>query len=263
VQTDGARWRYRLVTGLEYVAAPVAVVAVWQVMISIDGALSTVLPSPGDVARDLYVTLVGGQLPSAALLSVLRLLGGVGVGFVVGVCLGVMMYLVGPVRWALDWVINGLRSVPGVAWAPLSVLVFGIGGMASAAVIAVAVCFIAAVYSLDGLQQVPVAYRRAAAVAGYGERSLGMLLRVLIPAAGVRIAAGARVSFSVGWMTIVAAEMVGAASGLGYMIEFYRRFLFLGHVLASMVWIGILAVLIDFVIGGLEQLLIPYASHMG
>jgi ABC-type nitrate/sulfonate/bicarbonate transport system permease component len=110
-----------------------------------------------------------------------------------------------------------LQLIPGLAWIPVALLLFGVGENATRFMIAVTAFAPIAINVTDGVKQVDVHYIRAAQMLGAGRKTL--FLRVLLPGALPQIISGIRVGLGNSWRVVVAAEMVvGTGSGLGYAI---------------------------------------------
>jgi ABC-type nitrate/sulfonate/bicarbonate transport system permease component len=101
----------------------------------------------------------------------------------------------------------------------------------------------------------------AARVLGVNQRSI--VRHVVLPAALPNILVGARLGAGAGWMAMVAAELIGAPSGLGFAIEWYRELLMTPKVLAFVFIIGLLGYLFDRLLRGLQSLLTPWSQAGG
>jgi len=110
-----------------------------------------------------------------------------------------------------------LLSVPGLAWIPLAILVFGIGEMATLFMICITAFAPIALATVKGIKQVDISYIRAAKMLGANNNNL--FFKVMIPAALPALVSGLRVGLGNSWRVLVAAEMVvGSGNGLGFSI---------------------------------------------
>jgi ABC-type nitrate/sulfonate/bicarbonate transport system permease component len=114
-------------------------------------------------------------------------------------------------------IVHILQLVPGLAWIPVAILLFGVGEKATFFMIAITAFAPVAINVVSGVKRVDVMYVRAARMLGAGRKVL--FLRVLLPGALPHILSGLRIGLGNGWRVLVAAEMiVGTGTGLGYAI---------------------------------------------
>ena len=171
--------------------------------------------------------------------------------------LGIAMGWWKRVETQVDPVIEMLRPVPPLAWIPLSILWFGVGDMQNEFIIFLGCFFPILVNTVAGVKGVEPNLIRAARCLGAGERQT--LWRVVLRAALPQIITGIRVGLGVGWMALVAAELVGASSGLGFLINDARSVLRTDYVIVGMATIGVVGLLIDRVIRGVARRLLPWS----
>src|ERR1019366_3699414 len=148
-----------------------------------------------------------------ALLSLRRIM----VGFAIGVPLGAAMSATLVARHLIDPVIGVLRPLPPLAFIPLFIIWFGIGEMPKEVLIVFGVTPIMAVTTVAALDEVPEDLRLCARTLGASR--LYTMLRVQIRAALPGIITGMRLAMAGSWTSIVAAELIAATSGLGYLIQ--------------------------------------------
>lgn len=212
-------------------------VAVWAAVAA--GARPTVLPGPATVLSTL--ASARGDLVDAALAS----LGRVGAGWLaaaaVGVPLGWAMGAVPALNRELAALVAALRPIPPFAYLPLLLVWVGIGETSARLV-----CFAAAVfpilsYARAGVADAPVALLQAARNLGVGDAAL--LWRVRVPAALPATLTGLRSGWTLAWMSVVAAELVGADGGLGQLILDARNLARPDIAMAGMAVLGAVAAL--------------------
>ena len=145
-----------------------------------------------------------------------------------------------------------LRPISPIAWVPVVILLAGVGDHAATVLIFLGAFFPVVTASLDGVAQVPMAYRQAGR--NFGLATPALLARVIFPAALPRILVGLRIAFGVAWLVVVAAEMVAVDSGLGYLVLDSRN---AGKrydlVVAAMLLIGLLGLVLDTAVRSLER----------
>jgi ABC-type nitrate/sulfonate/bicarbonate transport system permease component len=230
-------------------ASVTVMLIVWELVARLAIHDIAILPAPSNVLR----TFVGHlwneypaeslTLPGHLLVSFLRILVGFAAGSVVGIAIGAAMSANKYVQFAVDPIIEMLRPLPPLAFIPLFVVWFGINELPKLMLIFVGVVPVMIIATLSGLEGVPKQMLDAAASLG-ASRSYA-LLHVKIRAALPSIVTGMRVAVGVSWTSIVAAEMIAADRGIGYVILEAGNYLDTAMVCSSIVLIGAAGLLMD------------------
>lgn len=162
---------------------------------------------------------------------------------------------------------RAVRSVDGsppphspLAWIPLSILWFGIGDTQNQFIIFLGIFFPILLNTITGVRGVEPNLVRAARCLGASEWAI--LSRVVLRAALPQIITGIRIGLGVGWMALVAAELVGASSGLGFLINDARTILRTDYIIVGMATIGIVGLLIDAAIREVMRRVLPWSRAM-
>jgi ABC-type nitrate/sulfonate/bicarbonate transport system permease component len=190
-----------------------------------------------------------------ALTSLRRILIGFSAGTVIGVALGAGMSASRVVRHAIDPIIEVLRPLPPLAFIPLFIIWLGIGEMPKEVLILLGVVPIMAVTTVAALDEVPDDLRLCARTLGASPRYT--MLRVQIRSALPGILTGMRISMAGAWTSIVAAELIAATSGLGYLIMQAGDYLNTALVFSGIITIAILGLGLDACLRGLLLLADP------
>jgi len=190
-----------------------------------------------------------------ALTSLRRILIGFTAGTVIGVALGAGMSASRLVRHAIDPVIEVLRPLPPLAFIPLFIIWLGIGEMPKEVLIMIGVIPVMAVTTVASLDEVPDDLRLCARALGASARHT--MLRVQVRAALPGILTGMRISMAGAWTSIVAAELIAATSGLGYLIMQAGDYLNTALVFSGIITIAILGLALDACLRGLLLLADP------
>src|SRR5947209_6925992 len=190
-----------------------------------------------------------------ALTSLRRVLIGFALGAVIGVALGAAMSASRIVRHAIDPVIEVLRPLPPLAFIPLFIIWLGIGEMPKEVLIMLGVIPVMAVTTVAALDEVPDDLRLCARTLGASPRYT--MLRVQIRSALPGILTGMRISMAGAWTSIVAAELIAATSGLGYLIMQAGDYLNTALVFSGIISIAILGLGLDACLRGLLLLADP------
>jgi ABC-type nitrate/sulfonate/bicarbonate transport system permease component len=173
-----------------------------------------------------------------------------------GVPLGLAMGLYRPFERMFDGLIGLFRPIPPLAWVPLSILWLGIGTLSVVFITFLAAFFAVLINTIAGARAVDHLHVRAALSLGAGRRR--MMTHVVMPSVAPYIFTAFRIALGVSWMSIVAAELVAASSGLGYMIMYYREVLRTDAIIVGMLTIGVIGLLMDLATRRLELRLMPW-----
>ena len=204
-------------------APPVIVLLIWQFaaeMVLLYRGVA--FPTPWQTVIRLGTLFGGARLSNYSLLvhigaSLQRWLVGFGIAASLGIGFGLIAGRVRAFEKATAGIPQMLLLIPGLAWIPVTILLFGIGESATIFMISVSAFAPIAINVLAGIKNIDIHLIRAAKMMGAGENAL--FFRVLIPAALPSVLSGLRIGLGTGWRVLVAAEMiVGTGTGLGYSI---------------------------------------------
>jgi ABC-type nitrate/sulfonate/bicarbonate transport system permease component len=229
-----------------YLLALLAIGTVWQIAVWVSQANVAILPPPQLTLATLWDLILSGELAKHTLASLSRVVSAWGISTLVAVPLGLAMARSRTFERLLDPVIELFRPISPLAWIPLAILWFGIGETGKVFIIFVATFFPILLNTVSGVKGVDPVLIRAGRVLGCNNEAT-LFWRVILPAAMPTIIVGLRIAFGTGWAAIIAAELVAAQSGLGYLIADGMEILRSDLVLAGMIAIGVLGVLIDSV----------------
>lgn len=218
----------------------------------------TILPSPLAVLRMFWKLLWNGELFANIGASLLRIFYANLTALVLGVPLGLAMGLYRPVERLLDGLFSTFRPIPPLAWVPLSILWLGIGTMSVVFITFLAAFFAIVINTIAGARAVDRLHMRAALSLGASQRRI--MTHVVLPTVVSYVFTGLRIAIGVSWMSIVAAEMIAASSGLGYMITYYREVLRTDAIIVGMLTIGVIGLLMDLATRRIEQWLMPWRT---
>ena len=234
-------------------------IGIWQLLAVFDVINPVLLPSPARLVRAASELLSDGILLKHTMASLWRVLVGFLLASLAGISLGVLLGWSRVLSELIRPVIESLRPIPPIAWTPIAILWFGVGNAPSyflvfiGAVFPVFINTFSAVHSIDRTQ--------INAALCLGARP-GLLIRdVLIPASLPIIFPGLRIALGVGWMCVVAAELIAAQSGLGYMIQQNRVLLQTQNVVTGMITIGLVGFAMSGLMSVIEQRLIPWRER--
>lgn len=217
-------------------------------------------PSPGGVVDQLATTITDGYrnftLWQHIGYSVFRVLTGVFFGALVGIPVGMAMGLSTKMRGLFDPVVEFMRPIPPLALIPLMIIWFGIGETSKILLLFLAALWIMIIAARAGVYSVSISKVHAAY--SLGASRLQLLRHVILPNALPEIITGIRTSMGVCWTTVVAAELVAANVGLGFMIMAAAKFMASDIVVMGIIIIGLIGFGIELAMRKLEAKLIPW-----
>jgi ABC-type nitrate/sulfonate/bicarbonate transport system permease component len=237
---------------LPYLYAAIGVIAVWWAVVLIVKPDKSLLPSPLLTAQTFVHLIANGELPNDAAHSVFRVVAAWLLAAVVAVPLGFAMGRWRRIERLLDPVVELFRPISPLAWIPLAILWFGIDEGGKIFVVFIGTFFPILLNTIAGVKNVDPVLVRAGRILGCDNHA-SLFRKVVFPAALPQVIVGLRISFGTGWAAIIAAELVAARSGLGYLISNGMEVLRSDFVLVGMVSIGVLGVLFDSVFRWIDR----------
>lgn len=242
--------------GLYGLLVPAAVLLLWALASVRHWLPEQVLPSPLQVWDALRYGAESGDLGAAVSISLRRVLYGFLLGSGLGLAFGVALGLSKVFREYLNPSFRAAIYLPLLGWLPLFVMVLGVGETLKVALIAKAAFVPVAINAYGGIRNVPRHYFELARVYRFGARQ--RLLRVVLPAALPQIWSGLRLGLSVSFMVLVAVEFLAASEGLGYLMASGQQLFQMDLVLAMAVVIGLIGLLQDRILTGIEARLLRW-----
>ncbi len=230
---------------------------IWWLMTDILKLASpTTLPSPVKVIRTFIVKLYDPAPDGATMIqhmaSSLKIaLTGYAMGLVIGIPLGILMAWYKTLDMFVRPLFDLLRPIPGIAWIPLMIILFGIGMLSKAVVIFLTAFIACVVNSYTGVRQTKQVHLWVGQT--FGASNLQLLARVAIPTSFPMILTGMRVALGASWTALVAAELLASTRGLGFMIQQCRGLYRPDVIIAGMIAIGAIGAFLTWLLGFLEK----------
>ena len=245
-------WLWRL---LRAAGSFLILIAIWALISRFADLPDYFLPSPLAVATSVGDLVTKGVLTAHLRASLLHLLIAALTGIAVAVPLGLA---IGLNRYAAGFfypLFNFFQSISGIAWTPLLIIWFGFSELTIIIVVNYTVLFPVVFNTMIGARTVPRTYINAVLTLG-GSR-WRVIRDVIVPGALPNIVTGVRLGLAYGWRALIAAEMLVAADGLGYMIFSAQASHLTSRIMVGMVIIGLLWMFIDqFLLRPLEEVTI-------
>jgi len=199
--------------------------------------------TPGRVASALVELFNRGVLLPDIGISLWRLVVGLLVAAVVGIPAGLLIGMNDTADRATRPVVQFLRMISPLSWAPISVAIFGIGNEPVIFLIAAAAVWPVLINTAAGVHAIDAGYLQVAR--SFHANRFELLTVVVLPAIRGHLQTGLRVALGIAWVVLVPAEMLGVRSGLGYQILNARDQLAYSQVVAVIVVIGIIGYILD------------------
>lgn len=220
---------------------PIAVLSLLELSVQMGAVPAHLLPPPTEIARTL-IELSSNGLGAHVLASSVRVFIGFAIGATLAVACGMLVGLNRRAEAALDPSFQALRAIPSLAWVPL-LLWLGIDEASKITLIAIGAFFPVYMGVASGCRDVDRKLVEVADMAGLS--SVALVRRVLLPAALPAVLTGLRNGLSLAWMFMVAAELIAATRGLGYLLTDGRETGRADIVLAAIVLLALLGKLTD------------------
>ena len=242
----------------------IVILIAWVVLCELELVPALFWPSPLAVLKKFYLIIIEGYrghtLLGHVLISMYRVLAGFFLGCLLGIPLGIGMGLSTIIRGSFDPIIELYRPVPPLAYIPIIIIWMGIGDQGKIALLFLATFAIMVINSRAGVRSVTVEKIHAAYSLG---ASRGQVLRhVILINALPEIFTGMRVSMGIAWATLVAAEMVAATAGVGWMVLNAARYLRTDIVIMGIIVMGLIGYGFDLLMRKMENKLIPWKGKI-
>ncbi|RRV10801.1 taurine ABC transporter permease TauC [Pseudomonas sp. v388] len=252
--------RHALSTRLISILTFLALLTLWWAVTAVEWIEPLFLPPPSAVLQKAWLLATQGYMEStlwehlaASLQRIgLALVGAVLTAIPVGIAIGHNRIA----RGILDPLIEFYRPIPPLAYLPLIVIWCGIGELSKVLLIYLAIFAPIAIATATGVRTVDPTKLRAAQSLG---ATRGQLIRhVILPSALPDILTGVRIGLGVGWSTLVAAELIAATSGLGFMVQSAAQFLVTDVVVLGIFVIALIAFSMEMGLRALQRKLVPW-----
>jgi taurine transport system permease protein len=246
------------------VATLSSLIALWFVAARFGWASPLFLPSPAEVLTQFRAVAADGYadgtLLDHTLASLGRIAAALGVGIVLGIPLGLLMGLNRWVKGIFSVPIDLYWGLPPLAYLPLLIIWLGIGETSKIVLLSLStfapICFAAQA----GVRSVPA--ERINAALSLGATRLQLFMSIVLPSALPEIMTGLRIAIGAGLSTLVAAELIAARSGLGYMIMSAANFLATDVVFVGLIVIAVMAFAFTSGMRWLEHRLVPWKGKL-
>lgn len=233
------------------VLGPVLVLLIWQISADQGWVSKALLPSVTKIVETAVKITESGKLPGHLIVSFSRVFKGFAIGTIAGIFVGTLMGFSSFFNRFLNSLVGLLRPIPLIAWIPIFILWFGIGELTKVSLITLGTFWPVLLNTIQGIRSVDP---KLLEVANVLKKKRGtIILKVVFPAATPSIFTGIRLGIGAAWSCVVAAEMIAASKGIGFMITYARETAKPSEVFVGVFVIGIIGLLIDVLIRRLEH----------
>ena len=228
----------------------------WQIIDGLFFKDTNLIPTPAEILQSFYVLVLKGDIFIHIFQSVFRIIVGFCLATVVGVFMAMLLGYYNSLGRLVKPLIEMLRPIPPIAWIPIAILIFGLGNYSAFFIVFLGAVFPIFTNTYFGVRSLPEIYKNVANTFELDRKKY--ILKVLFPFSLPYIFAGLRIGMGMAWMSVIASELIGAQSGLGYFIQFSRLLLQTDKIIVGMIIIGLIVYLLIKVIDIAEYVFVPW-----
>lgn len=260
-KTMKVRLEWRKVMGFALgLIIPAILLLIWEAAVRFNLLDAYVFPAPTTIVQKIIDLANEGTLWGHVGITFFR----VAVGFLAGTVAAVIIgSVVGYFKWferLMDPLIQGFRSIPSLAWVPLFILWMGIGEVSKVMLIAVGVFFPIYLNIVSGIQGVDRKLIEVGKIHHF--TPLQTVRRIIFPASLPSFLVGLRSGVGLGWMFVVASELMGASQGLGYLLVVGQNTYSPELIIASIILFALLGKATDFLLKTLEARALKWQDNL-
>ncbi|MBA2176327.1 ABC transporter permease [Halobacillus locisalis] len=249
------QWKNRWKQLLTF-SSPIFILVLWEFLSRTGLVDARFFPPPTEIVGTFIAMSASGELFHHIGISLFRIFSGFLLGVIPAVIIGLFMGLYSPIRHFLSPLIMALMPIPTLALLPIILIIFGVGEVSKIVTIAGSVFFPVVINTVAGVVNIDRIYLDVAN--NYGANSKHFFFKIALPGALPVMIEGIQMGQAIALLTIVAAEMMGANSGIGYLIwTSYNAFL-LKEMFVGLVLISFFGYLFSLILRGLQTKLLPW-----
>lgn len=241
---------------LKSIAAPFLafsiLIVIWELLVRCSGWNTHILPDPYTVLVSMGELVADGSLLKHTVASLFRVTAGFYLATILGVPLGIMLGRNQTASLLLNPIIHFLRPISPLAWIPLAMLWFGIGDKPAVFLIFLSSFFPIVVATTVAVRSINPTYFQVAANFDFSRYEV--IGKIVFPAIIPSVITALRLTVTIAWIVVVAAEMIAVQSGLGYLILDSRNGLRMDYVMDAMIVIGIIGLFLDYIMRRLGRI---------
>jgi len=239
---------------------PLFILVLWEILSSLGWLNDYLLPPPLQIWERFSTIAGNGQLIRHIGASLYRVAFGFGLALCLALPLGFLLGLLPGIRNFLSPSLSFFQQIPAIAWIPMFILWLGIDEASKIAIIVYSAFFPIFLNTLHGIASTDPKLKEVAYT--YSLSRWGLMSRVYLPSAAPSVFVGMRLGLSFSWRSLVAAELLGASKGIGYLIQEGREMAQPDLMLVGVFVIGLIGLTLDFIFSLLEKKLLPWQEKV-
>jgi sulfonate transport system permease protein len=240
---------------------PIIIILIWYAGSNNGFFNASILPTPQKVGNCFQSMIADGSLWQHILASFGRVIRGFAIGAASGMLLGLLIGLYFRLNQLFTALIGILRPIPPIAMIPLFIMWLGIGEPSKIALVTVGAFWPVLLNTIAGVQSTDPKLVEVAGV--FGKNRWIILKDIIIPSAIPSVFTGLRLSISTAWSCVVAAEMIAADKGVGYLIMFARQMSKPAELFVGIISIGVIGLAIDILFQLLQKKVVYWNRTAG
>jgi ABC-type nitrate/sulfonate/bicarbonate transport system permease component len=236
--------------------SPLLLLVLWEGSVRVGLLDARFFPAPSSVFETLVTSVKSGALWTHTWASLQRLFWGFLLGGIPALGLGIVMGLYRPLRAVFDPIISATYPIPKSAILPLILLIFGLGEASKVVMVAIGVFYPVCINSMAGVLEINKIYLDVGK--NYQAGRWQVFRTIALPGALPIVMSGIKLGVGMGLILIAVAEMIGAKSGLGYMIWHAWEILAVEMMYVGLIMIAVLGFVFTLILNELERWIIPW-----
>lgn len=244
---------------LQGLVLPLIVIILWEILSGLGWLNVYLIPPPTQIGDRLLIIAGSGELIKHLGASLYRVVCGFSLALCIALPLGFLLGLAPGARDLLSPSLSFFQQIPGIAWIPMFILWLGIDEASKIAIIVYSAFFPIFLNTLHGIASTDPKLKEVAYT--YGLSRWGLITRVYLPSAAPSVFVGMRLGLSYCWRSLVAAELLGASKGIGYLIQEGREMAQPDLMLVGVLVIGLIGLFLDFIFRHLEKRFLPWQEQ--
>jgi NitT/TauT family transport system permease protein len=247
LKTDSHRQKWWL-----GIIAFLVILVIWDVLSRFSGWSTTIFPDPITVVFSLSELIRNGTLLCHTVASLYRVTAGFYLAVIFGIPIGILLGRFSAFQALVNPLVQFLKPISPLAWIPMAMLWFGIGDKPAIFLIFLSSFFPLVVSTTIAVSSINPTYFQVAA--NFNFTRWEIVSKLILPAIVPEVVTALRLSVTIAWLVVVAAEMIAVKSGLGYLILDSRNALRMDFVMDGMIVIGLIGLLLDSIVARLGRI---------
>mgnify|MGYP001944094386 CR=1 FL=1 len=241
------------------ILSPLCILILWEFLSRTELIDSRFFPPPTAIVATFFNMIQTGTLFDHLSISLMRIIGGFLLGTIPGIILGLLMGMYAPFRHFFRPIIMALMPIPTLALLPIIIIIFGIGETSKLVTIAGSVFFPVVINTAAGVMNIEQIYIDVAK--NYGASSKDFFFKIALPGSLPVMLEGIQMGQAIALLTIVAAEMMGANEGIGYLIWTSYKAFVITEMFVGLILISFFGYFFSLLLRRLQSKLLPWREN--